>query len=137
MLDQLKKQIFALKAIGAKVKSQPPKRPPRPNQRQRQAMSETTPIEAEEATEAIPEAHTAQIRGHLSGEVAEIPLPMGEIDRIKVSVAVGETRNERIWSPEYLDTEGWELSVTDNTLTFEIPEDIPEHNEYIVTVEYK
>tara|TARA_R100000234_G_scaffold47280_1_gene28284 strand:+ start:225 stop:527 length:303 start_codon:yes stop_codon:yes gene_type:complete len=100
-------------------------------------MSDTTPIETEEATESVTEAHTALIRGYLSGEIAEIPLPLGEVDSVKVSVAVGATQNDRIWNPEYLDTEDWTLTVTDNILTFIIPEDISEYNEFSVLVEYK
>ena len=90
-----------------------------------------TPIEEE----ARPSA--AMIRVDVSGDTAEIDIPAGEIEAIEVVIATGETQQERIWSPVYVDTSGWDLTVTDGVLVLDLPDDLPDYAQCLVTVEYK
>ena len=87
-------------------------------------MSEDTPV-------------FAMIRADVSGDTAEIGVPSGDIESIEVSIATGETQNERIWNPEYVDTSDWDLTVTDGVLVLDLPDDLPDHAQCVVTVEYK
>lgn len=84
----------------------------------------------------------AFIRADLSSETTEIALPaVGqrdfEIDTIVLRIATGSTQHERIWNPTYIDTSEWDLTVTENVLVLDLPDDLPDNAQCTVTVGYK
>lgn len=76
-------------------------------------------------------------RSDVSGDTAEISIPAGDIEAIEVIIATGETQHERIWNPAYIDTSGWDLTVTEGVLVLDLPDDLPDHAQCLVAVEYK
>tara|TARA_R110000744_G_scaffold31279_6_gene73621 strand:+ start:643 stop:936 length:294 start_codon:yes stop_codon:yes gene_type:complete len=96
-------------------------------------MSEDTPIEEE-----VSSARSAMIRSDilLGASTAEIDIPAGDIESIGVAIATGETSHERIWTPVYVDTSGWDLTVTEGVLVLDLPDDLPDYAQCVVTVEY-